>query len=210
MNCSGECSVGPGECQGGGDVTSRVVFLAHASTPATAAAAFPADDPLEPRGRAAAAAARGLLPRADHLLSAPDRACRETCTALGLDARPEAGLRGWELGGWSGRTLADAAAADPAGVQAWVTDPAAAPHGGEPLTALLARVGAWLADPPAGRVLVVCGPAVVRAAVVAALGAPPTAFWRIDVAPLSVTDLRGGPPRWTVRATAAPVRGPAG
>jgi hypothetical protein len=59
-------------------------------------------------------------------------------------------------------------------------------------------------------VLVVCGPEVVRATVVTALAAPPAAFWRVEVAPLSVTDLRGGPPRWTVRATAAPVRGPAG
>jgi hypothetical protein len=54
--------------------------------------------------------------------------------------------------------------------------------------------------------LAVCGPALVRAAVVAVLGAPAVAFWRIDVAPLTVTDLRGGPHRWTVRATGNSLR----
>jgi broad specificity phosphatase PhoE len=189
-------------------VTSRATLLAHASTPATAAAAFPAEDPLEPRGRAAAAAGRGLLPRADHVLRAPDRACHETCTALGLDADPDDRLRGWDLGPWAGHTLDEVAEARPADVHAWLTDPAAAPHGGESLDALLARVAGWLAAPPPGRALVVCGPAVVRAAVVTVLGAPPAAFWRIDVAPLSATDLRSGPARWTVRTTGAPLAAP--
>jgi broad specificity phosphatase PhoE len=189
-------------------VTSRAVLLAHASTPATATAAFPADEPLEARGRARAAAVRDVVPRADHVRRAPGRACRETCAALGLNAESDDRLRVWDLGGWAGRPLDEVAATYPAEVHAWLTDPAAAPHGGEPLTALLARVAGWLAAPPAGRALVVCGPAVVRAAVVTVLGAPPAAFWRIDVAPLSATDLRGGPERWTVRATGAALPGP--
>jgi hypothetical protein len=41
--------------------------------------------------------------------------------------------------------------------------------------------------------------------VLAVLDAPAAAFWRLDVAPLTVTDLRGGPGRWTVRATGAPL-----
>jgi broad specificity phosphatase PhoE len=47
--------------------------------------------------------------------------------------------------------------------------------------------------------------AVVRAAVVVTLGAPPAGFWRIDVAPLTATVLRGGPGRWTVRGTGLPL-----
>jgi broad specificity phosphatase PhoE len=182
-----------------------VTLLAHAATTATAGAAFPADDPIEPRGRAAADGARALLPRAGHVRRAPDRACRETCAALGLAADPDDGLRGWDLGRWAGRTLDEVAAVDPAAVHAWLADPGAAPHGGEPLTALLARVADWLAAAPAGGSLAVCGPAVARAAVVTVLGAPPAAFWRIDVTPLSRTDLRGGPERWTVRTTGAPL-----
>ena len=57
-----------------------------------------------------------------------------------------------------------------------------------------------------GHTLAVCGPAVVRAAVVAVLDAPNAAFWRVDISPLTATDLRGGPDRWTVRATGVPLR----
>ena len=42
--------------------------------------------------------------------------------------------------------------------------------------------------------------AVVRAAVVHALGAPPLSVFRIDVAPLSLTTLSGGPGRWNLAA----------
>jgi broad specificity phosphatase PhoE len=186
-------------------VNARVTFVAHASTPATAAAAFPRDEPLEPRGRERAAAAGEVLPRAAAWRHSPDRASAETAADLRIAAEPDDGLRGWDLGRWAGSTLDDVAAADPAGVQTWLSDPAAAPHGGEPLTALLDRVAAWLDAVPDGHLLAVCGPAVVRAAVVTVLGAPAPAFWRIDVAPLTLTDLRGGPPRWTVRTTGAPL-----
>jgi broad specificity phosphatase PhoE len=188
-------------------VSARITFLAHGSTAATAAAAFPADEPLDARGQAWAEAGRGRLPRADRVRHAPDRASRGTCDATGLPAEPDAGIAGWDLGRWAGRTLDDVAAEHPDDVLAWLGDPAAAPHGGEPLTGLLARIGRWLDDVPPGHTLAVCGPAVVRAAVVAVLDAPPGAFWRIDVAPMTLTDLRGGPTRWTVRTTAAPVPG---
>jgi len=56
-----------------------------------------------------------------------------------------------------------------------------------------------------GHTVVVTHAAVVRAAVVVTLGAPPAGFWRIDVAPLTATVLRGGPRRWTVRGTALPI-----
>jgi hypothetical protein len=46
--------------------------------------------------------------------------------------------------------------------------------------------------------------------VVATLGAPPAGFWRIDIAPLTATVLRGGPGRWTVRGTALPLDASAG
>ncbi len=187
---------------------ARVSLLAHAPTAATAAGALPADDPLDDRGRAWAEDARGRLPRADRARCAPERACVETCAGLHLAAAPDTGPAGWDLGRWAGRTLDDLTADEPAAVSAWLTDPDAAPHGGESLTALVARVQPWLADLPPGHTLAVCAPAVVRAAVVAVLGAPAGAFWRLDVAPLTLTDLRGGPGRWTVRSTAAPLRRP--
>jgi broad specificity phosphatase PhoE len=48
--------------------------------------------------------------------------------------------------------------------------------------------------------------AVVRAAVLVVLGAPAQGLWRIDVAPLTATVLRGGSGRWTVRSTGVSLR----
>lgn len=184
--------------------TTRLTLLTHAPTAATALAAFPADDPLDDRGRGWSRDAAPRLPRAARVVCAPDRACRETGEILGLGPDTDDGLREWDPGRWSGRTLDAVAAEQPDEIGLWLADPGAAPHGGESLTALLARVRDWLGLQPPGHTLAVCGPAVVRAAVVTALGAPAAAFWRIDVAPLTVTDLRGGPLRWTVRATGVP------
>jgi broad specificity phosphatase PhoE len=45
----------------------------------------------------------------------------------------------------------------------------------------------------------------IRAAVVHALDAPPEAFWRVDAAPLSVTELHADEGRWRlVRLNDAP------
>ena len=182
-----------------------MTLLVHASSQATAGVTFPADEPPDRRGTTRAAALRGHLPRAAHRLRAPDRTSAGTCAALGLTTDADPGLRDWETGRWTGRSLDDVAAAEPDAVTAWLTDPTAAPHGGESLLDLLGRVRDRLAELPAGHTLAVCGPAVARAAVVVVMGAPPTAFWRLDAAPLSVTDLRGGPDRWRVRSTGGEV-----
>jgi broad specificity phosphatase PhoE len=181
-----------------------MTLLAHAPTSATATATFPADESLDARGRAWAEAGRGSL-RAERVVCAPEPACRETCSLLGLRPEVDESLRGWDLGSWAGRTLDEVAAAQPDEVGSWLADPAVAPHGGEPLTVLVARVRRWLASAQPGHTLAVCGAAVVRAAVVAVLDAPDTALWRVDIAPMTATDLRGGPNRWTVRATGVPV-----
>lgn len=185
--------------------SSRVTLVVHAETASTTAAAFPVDEPPTERGTSAAVAARDRVPRAGELRHAPDRACVATSTALGLDAIPDPGLRDWEAGRWAGRALDEVAAEEPGALRDWLTRPDAAPHGGEPLENLIERVGSWLSDRQAGHTLAVCGPAVARAAVVHAIGAPASGFWRIDAAPLTATDLRGGPDRWTVRATGRPL-----
>jgi broad specificity phosphatase PhoE len=186
------------------DHRARLSLLTHAPTAATAAAAFPADEPLDARGHAGAAAVRA--PRADRALSGPERACRETCDVLGLRGETDDGLRGWDLGDWAGLTLDALAVERPGAVAAWLADPEATPHGGETLATLLGRVRHWIGAAPTGHTLAVCSPAIARAAVVAVLDAPPSAFWRVDPAPLTVTDLRGGPDRWSVRATGGPLR----
>jgi len=42
--------------------------------------------------------------------------------------------------------------------------------------------------------------AVIRAAVIHAIDAKPSSFWRIDVAPLCRVDLRSNGERWVLRA----------
>ncbi|WP_344097888.1 histidine phosphatase family protein, partial [Streptomyces stramineus] len=134
-------------------------------------------------------------------LTAPSARCRQTARALGLDARPEPGLRDLDAGRWRGLTLEEVAAAEPEAVATWLADPEAAPHGGESVRALADRTGGWLDSLAGGdgRVLAVVEPAVVRALVVHALGLPPHAFWRLDVPPLSLTGLSGRAGRWNLR-----------
>ena len=105
------------------------------------------------------------------------------------------------MGRWQGRTLDEVAAADGAGLAQWMSDPEAAPHGGESVAQLCARTAAWMDGLPddAGRVLAVVEQAVARAALLHALGAPRQSFWRIDVPPLSAVQLTGRSGRWNLR-----------
>jgi broad specificity phosphatase PhoE len=131
-------------------------------------------------------------------------ACRQTAAALGLTATVDDALRDLDHGRWRGSSLDEVAAAEPLAVRSWLTDPAAAPHGGESVVALLGRVAAWLDALPRTRerIVVVTHPSVVKAAVVHAILATPLSFWRFDVPPLSHTVLSGRPSSWTLRSLA--------
>ena len=186
----------------------RLVLLSPAATAATRAAAFPRDEPPEPGALAeATAAGPAAFGRLARVVSSPARSCLATAEALGLPAEPEPALRDADPGAWAGRALDDVAAAEPAAVSAWLTDPAVGPPGGESVTQVRARAEQWLrAQPEASAgTLAVTHPAVVRVLVLAALGAPDTAFWRLDVPPLTRTVLRGNGTHWTVRTVAAPL-----
>jgi broad specificity phosphatase PhoE len=184
----------------------RLLLIRHGSTDAVRRNAFPIDEPLDDAGRSAAAQLAGKLGRGEALCSPALRA-RETAVAAALDATVDPLLAEGDLGAWAGRTLAEVHEADPDGVSAWLLDPHACPHGGETLAALLARVGGWMDAQAArnGRAIAVTHAGVVKAAVVHALGAPLEAFWRIDVSPLSITELHAHGGRWTVtRLNCAP------
>ncbi|MFJ1593546.1 histidine phosphatase family protein [Kitasatospora albolonga] len=60
------------------------------------------------------------------------------------------------------------------------------------------RLGGVL-GPRGGSLLAVAEPAVVRSAVVHALALPLEVLWRLDVAPLALTELSGRAGRWNVR-----------
>jgi broad specificity phosphatase PhoE len=183
-------------------MTTRLILLGHAATAATRAGRFPDDEPLEDKAVAEAAACAARLPRADRVLAGRERRARQTAAALRLDAEPCAELDDCDYGRWRGRTLADVAVEEPEQIAAWLSDPDAAPHGGESIVALLARIGAWLDRARAHRSLIaISHPAVLRAAILHVLGAPATGFWRIDAGPLALLDLRHDGRRWALRAT---------
>ncbi|GII66321.1 phosphoglycerate mutase [Sphaerisporangium krabiense] len=186
-------------------MTARIVLLSHAPTSALRRAAFPTDEELEPQGvRQVAEAAPLFADLAPRVRCGPSLRCLRTAEGLGLAAEVDDGLRDLDAGRWAGRTLAEVQAEHPEGFVAWLTDPEAAPHGGESVAALIGRVAGWLAARHGdGRVLAVTHPAVVRAAVVHAMAAPPRAFWGVDVPPLGHVTVTSDGRRWHLRLPVA-------
>jgi broad specificity phosphatase PhoE len=186
----------------------RVMFISPAGGAESRGAVFGADAPLDAAGLTAARGASGALDGTWHAVTAPSTRCRQTARAV-LGAAPEEAveLADWNVGRWRGRPLAEVAADEPDGVTAWLADPSSAPHGGESLRDLVERTGAWLeAREDPARIAAFADPAVVRATVVHALGLPAPAFWRLDVAPLTATELTGRAGRWNLR-TGRPLPG---
>jgi broad specificity phosphatase PhoE len=177
-----------------------LLLVRHAPTAASRAAAFPLDEPLDREASAAAAQLAAVIPPHGEVLCSPALRCRQTATAAGLTPTLDPRLAECDFGDWAGSTLADVDAVDPEGARAWMLDPDAAPHRGETLSAFIARVAGWLDDQRqrSGSATVITHGGVVKAAVLHALGAPRQAFWRIEAAPLSVTELRAYDGRWTV------------
>jgi broad specificity phosphatase PhoE len=183
-------------------MTARLDLLAHGPSSATRVARFPDDEALETSAVSALEALRGKLRSYGCVLTSPSRAARETAVALGLEAGVDTALQDCDYGRWRGLEVADVAAREPEEFAAWLGDPAAAPHGGESLAALIERAGVWLGQSLTreGATLAVTHAAVVRAAMMSALGAGSSAFWRIDVAPLSLARLSGHAGRWNLVA----------
>jgi broad specificity phosphatase PhoE len=183
-------------------VTARLDLLAHGPTAATRGARFPEDEGLEPSAAGVLAKLKGQLRSYANVLTAPTRAARETAAALGFDANVETALRDCDYGRWRGLASRDVAEREPEAFASWLGDPAAAPHGGESIAAQIERVGGWLTQALAhdGATLAVTHASVVRAAIVNALGAGPSSFARIDVAPMSLARLSGHGQRWNLVA----------
>jgi broad specificity phosphatase PhoE len=186
----------------GPSLATRLTFISHAATAAQRRAAFPLDEPLEVREAESIAALGWSVPRAQRIWSGPEQRTQQTAEALGLLPTIAVDLRDCDYGAWSGYNLNEVELRQPEGVVAWLTDPGAAPHGGESVLQLIDRVARWLnAQRDAGHTLAITHPAVIRSALVHALEAPPLAFWRFDIPPLSLTDLRWNGKLWTVRST---------
>jgi broad specificity phosphatase PhoE len=189
---------------------AKLTLVRHAPTEATRRHAFPLDEPLDGAGESEAA---GLLGQLDAVRSAtaPLQRCRRTAALAGYeDAATDHRWSELDFGEWAGSTLREIGERDPEKVRAWLDDPQTAPPGGETLADLTARVRDALAEygEPGADTVVFTSGGPVKAAVVAALGAPDSAFWRIDVNPCSATVLHCHAGRWTVRSVNTDPAGP--
>ena len=177
----------------------RLTLVSHAMTDAMSAGRFPTDEPLNSVGlrQADAAVDLGMV---DDAICGPEKRARQTAELLGLHARVDPRLADLDHGRWRGDVLGGL---EPAELAIWLTDVTTAPHGGETIVELVNRVRSWMESlsTARGRLVAVTHPAVVRAAVLVALDAPPRSFWRVDNAPVSRTVLHFRGQAWTLRMT---------
>ncbi|AKS32205.1 histidine phosphatase family protein [Mycolicibacterium goodii] len=191
----------------------RLSLVSHAMTDALAAGRFPADEPLNELGHRQTgtvdisasgtgqigASGTGQIGASGTVLCGPEKRTVQTAELLGLSAEVRPELADLDCGGWRGKPLG---AVEPADLAVWLTEPTRAPHGGESIVELIERVRRWMqtVSTRRGRLVAVTHPAVIRAAVLVALDAPPKSFWRIDIAPVSRTVLHHRAGAWTLRS----------
>ncbi len=177
-------------------------------TAATESGTLGHDEPLTDAARDAAVQLGGYLPSTGDVVCSPSRRCRQTAAAAGFPTPAIAdALRECDFGRWEGRTYAEINASEPDVVAGWLRDPTAAPHGGESLAVFVQRVDGWLrtltgaagtGNVPETTTLAFTHAGTINAAVLAALGAPLELFWKLSVAPLSITELRRYDESWVL------------
>jgi len=201
---------------------TRLWLISHASTAAQRSATFAdANEPLDARGLAEANAyaeaqrARFAFSGTHEVraLASPAACARDTAQALGLSATVAPELADTNYCKWQRMRVADIVDNAPQALEAWLSDPAAAPPGGESFEAVIARVGAWLDalannHPADLTVIAITHAAVLRAALIHVLRAPAAAFTQIEIAPLATIELRHSQRGWTwwPHASASPQR----
>jgi broad specificity phosphatase PhoE len=111
-------------------------------------------------------------------------------------------LRDCDFGRWTGLRFQQLLLREPRKLVSWIRDPSSAPHGGESIPQVLERVALWIGgcSREPGHTVAVTHSAVIRAAIVHVIQAQLPSFWRIDVLPLSQTQLRTNGRRWVLRS----------
>nr|WP_241015440.1 histidine phosphatase family protein [Pseudomonas frederiksbergensis] len=185
---------------------TRLTLICHARTVAQKLARFPTDEPLEMDWQSAKGSRCSQFKRARRLLCGPELRTRQTAELYGENVDIVAALRDCDFGRWKGMSIDDLQRSEPETLQAWLSDPTSAPHGGESVAQLAERVAAWLSTLEAtpGHIVAVTHPFVIRAALMQVLQG--AAFNQIDVEPLSAVELRFNG-RWRLRLMNADLEG---
>ncbi|MDQ0321534.1 broad specificity phosphatase PhoE [Pararhizobium capsulatum DSM 1112] len=181
---------------------TRLTLICRGETASAKLSRFSSDEPLLEGEHDKAAAVATTLRTIGRLLTAPEQSAQETAAAIGGTPVVDPVFRDLSFDRWQGRTLADIAASTPDELGLWMTDPSAAPHGGESIAQLFDRTAHWMAENRAagGHTAAVTHPVVIRAIVLSVLDAPLSSFWKLDVGLLSLTELTSDGRRWVVQS----------
>lgn len=182
---------------------TRLTLMCHGRTAAQKRACFPLDEPLDMPWSTPKGSRAGQFKGTPRLLCAPELRARQTAELFAGPATIVQALRDLDLGRWQGQGLDQVQQQQPDALQAWLADSAAAPHGGESLLQLQARLAQWLQEVSAqpGHLLAITHPWVIRVALAQVLNCPLHSCRQMDVEPLSSLELRfnGG---WRLRLQA--------
>lgn len=168
---------------------TRLTLICHAVTPHQKQGRFADDESVLMDWQSAALSLADQYGPNPQLLSGPEARTRQTAGLFGAAVQIHQALGDLDLGHWKGR---DIGRIEPAQLSTWHTDSASAPHAGESVDQLCARVALWLKslEGQPGHVVAVTHPFVIRAALLSVMALPMSMFYRIDVEPLSATELR--------------------
>jgi broad specificity phosphatase PhoE/ribonuclease HI len=181
---------------------TRLVLVRHGSTEHSAQRRFSGQNelPLNDAGKAQAAAlARGAPRWGDvaAVVTSPLRRAVQTADAiagaLGVDVQVEPDLREVDFGDWEGLTFAEARAATPSELDAWLASPEVAPPGGESFAAAAVRVlrarDAVISAHRGAPVVVVTHVTPIKLLIRLALDAPPVSMYRMHLDTASVSSI---------------------
>ena len=170
-------------------LATRLTLICHAVTSLQKQGRFPDDEAVAMDWQGAALSLAGRYKPTRRLLCGPEARTRQTAGLFGNDAGIDDGLRDADFGSWKGQDLGQL---DSVSLSAWLTDSSSAPHGGESVDEVCTRVGHWMTslESQPGHIVAVIHPFVIRAALLHVMQFPVSMFYRIDVEPLSATELR--------------------
>ena len=180
---------------------TRLTWICHGPTSANREGRFPLNEALEQSAAEETAALAGKLQHADAAFSGPALAALQTAEILNVAATVDPRLADADYGRWKGRSLTDLQGKEPDAVVSWMTDPQAAPHGGESLAKLQARVAEWMDEKQStdGHLIAIVSASIIRAAVLHVMKAPLGSFWLVDIEPLAILRMSYDGRRWALR-----------
>lgn len=187
--------------------STRLSFICHGATFSSYQGAFPIDEPLADSVADHVQTVAGSIRPSEKVLVSPALRARQTAKALFLDAIPDERLKDLDYGQWAGQSLLELQRVSPGSVALWMSDPTHAPHGGESIAELVARVSQLLDahKTVGGHIVAVTHAAVIRGAILSLLNAPLSSFWMIDIEPLTVTEFSSDGRRFSLRSSGRPL-----